>query len=120
MKVICEATKHFVSSFRNSLRGISVTLGEESAFRQECLLVVPHCVLWWFFNLSLWNGFLLTVFLVLVFIVELLNTAIENVVDLASPDYHELAKKAKDAASAAVFFSLALYAMAWGVIIVKG
>jgi diacylglycerol kinase (ATP) len=49
----------------------------------------------------------------LVLIVELLNSAIEAVVDLASPEYHVLAQRAKDLGSAAVFVSLALAIVLW-------
>ena len=48
-----------------------------------------------------------------VLVVELMNSAIESVVDLASPDYHLLAKRAKDIGSAAVFVSIALTVFLW-------
>jgi len=50
---------------------------------------------------------------VLVLVVELLNTAIEAVVDRVSPEWHELSKNAKDLGSAAVFLSLVLCAVVW-------
>ena len=56
----------------------------------------------------------------LVIIVELINTALEAVVDLASPEIHPLAKQAKDIASAAVFVSLMLFLLSWCAVIVKG
>jgi diacylglycerol kinase (ATP) len=49
----------------------------------------------------------------LVLITELLNSAIEAVVDLASPEFHKLAGQAKDMGSAAVFISLALTVILW-------
>jgi len=49
---------------------------------------------------------------------ELFNSAIEAVVDLVSPDFHELAGRAKDMGSAAVFAVLALVALSWGLILV--
>lgn len=48
-----------------------------------------------------------------VLIVELLNSAIESVVDIASPEYHNLAKRAKDLGSAAVLVSLVLAGLLW-------
>ena len=51
----------------------------------------------------------------LVLIVELLNSAIEAVVDMTSPEYHDLAKRAKDMASASVFISLLLAIAAWSI-----
>ena len=50
-------------------------------------------------------------------ITELLNSAIENVVDLASPDLHPLAKKAKDMGSAAQFVALTLMLLVWAMIL---
>ena len=49
----------------------------------------------------------------IVLIVELLNSAIESVVDLSSPEYHVLAQRAKDFGSAAVFVSLAMAMVLW-------
>ena len=52
--------------------------------------------------------------------VELLNTAIEAVVDLAAPEWSRLAKKAKDLGSAAVFCSLATFLLGWGAVLAGG
>ena len=49
-----------------------------------------------------------------ILVVELLNSAIESVVDLASPEYHLLAKRAKDLGSAAVFISIVIAVVLWG------
>ena len=51
-------------------------------------------------------------------VTELLNTAIEAIVDLASPGYHELAKRSKDLASAAVGLAIATNVFAWGAAVV--
>jgi len=59
-----------------------------------------------------WKG-LLFLATASVLVVELLNSAIEALVDLASPDYHLLAKRAKDIGSAAVFVSIALALLLW-------
>ena len=53
---------------------------------------------------------------VLVLIVELLNTAVEFVVDRVGTDHHELSGRAKDAGSAAVFMSIALAMLVWGLV----
>ena len=55
-----------------------------------------------------------TVFLVL--ITELLNTAVESAIDRVGTDYHDLSKRAKDLGSAAVFLSLVLCVLSWGLI----
>lgn len=89
----------------------------EAAFRQECLLAVILIPL--AFYLAPDRAFLAmmlgSVFLVLV--VELLNTAIEAVVDKTGTDIHPLAKKAKDAGSAAVFIALTVMALIWALAI---
>lgn len=117
MKVINDALKHVCSSTRNSARGLSATFRHEMAFRQEVLLTIPHFLILYMggFDLNVWLA--LSVLLALVFSFELLNTAIECVVDLVSPEYHELAGRAKDAASAAVGVCLLAYGLSWGLII---
>jgi diacylglycerol kinase (ATP) len=55
-------------------------------------------------------------FLFLVVIVELLNSAIEAVVDRIGPEHHQLSGQAKDMGSAAVFFALLLVALSWACI----
>ncbi len=52
-------------------------------------------------------------------IVELLNTAIEIVVDRISPDFHELSGRAKDIGSAAVALAMFVFLLVWGVILVE-
>ena len=70
-----------------------------------------------FLPLSLfWKG-LLFFATTSVLVVELLNSAIESVVDIASPEYHDLAKRAKDLGSAAVLVSIVLAIVLWGVAI---
>jgi diacylglycerol kinase (ATP) len=55
--------------------------------------------------------------LLLVLLVELLNTAIESVVDRIGLEYHDLSKRAKDLGSAAVFVSLVTVAVVWGLVL---
>ena len=70
-----------------------------------------------FLPLSLfWKG-LLFFATTSILVVELLNSAIESVVDIASPEYHELAKRAKDLGSAAVLVSIVLAVVLWGIAI---
>jgi diacylglycerol kinase (ATP) len=104
--------RHFWQATCHTCNGLRVAMGE-SAFRQELLgacLIVPAA---WLLPFPLWLALLLTLLWGGLLLVEILNTAIEAVVDLASPDYHPLAKKAKDLGSAAVGIALALNALAW-------
>ncbi|PLX82415.1 MAG: diacylglycerol kinase [Desulfuromonas sp.] len=97
-----------------SLSGLRHALTKESAFQQEFVLAVVLTAL----ALALPLPGLLKLLLILchlgVMIVELLNSGLEAIVDKASPEYHELAKQAKDMGSAAVLLSLAGAAATWG------
>lgn len=96
-----------------SLEGLRSTFSTEAAFRQELYLVTLASAGLLFLPLSSeWKG-LLFFATTAVLVVELLNSAIESVVDLASAEYHELAKRAKDIGSAAVFVSIALALLLW-------
>lgn len=96
-----------------SFAGLKAALVNEAAFRQElalCVILAP---------LGLWLGrdgverSLLVGSLMLVLIAELLNSAIETVVNRIGNEPHELSGRAKDIASAAVFLSLLLVALVW-------
>jgi diacylglycerol kinase (ATP) len=99
-----------------SVAGLRAAWRNEAAFRQECVAVVvliPIAV--WLGQTALQRALLLSS-CVLVLIVELLNTAIEFVVDRVGTDHHELSGRAKDVGSAAVFTSIALAMLVWGLI----
>ncbi len=95
-----------------SMAGLRAGWGE-TAFRQEALaamLLVP---------LAFWLGrtwletAILCASVVLVMVVELLNTAVETAIDRIGPEWHDLSKRAKDMGSAAVLLSLLLCAGIW-------
>jgi diacylglycerol kinase (ATP) len=96
-----------------SLQGIATAYRGERAFRQEAWLAA------FLLPLSLWVGrswievALLAGSVMLVLIVELLNSAIEAAIDRVSFELHDLSKRAKDLASAAVFLSLVLCGGIW-------
>lgn len=109
--------KHGVQRFTNALKysrqGLSAAWRGEAAFREEVialLLSIP---------LALWLGdtpleqVLLIGSVLLVLIVELLNSAVEAVVDRVGEERHELAGRAKDMGSAAVLLSICLSALIW-------
>ncbi|MDF0533642.1 diacylglycerol kinase [Shewanella yunxiaonensis] len=100
-----------------SMQGIKSAWIHEAAFRQEsilALLMLPFAI-WVEVPIMEKLWLILTVFLVL--IVELLNSAIEAVVDRIGDEYHPLSGQAKDIASAAVFLSLCLCGITWLVIL---
>jgi diacylglycerol kinase (ATP) len=105
------------AAFLYSLNGLRSAISNETAFRQEICIVVVVLVVLGFLPLSLfWKG-LLFFATTSVLVVELLNSAIESVVDIASPEYHDLAKRAKDLGSAAVLVSIVLAIVLWGIAI---
>lgn len=99
-------------AFGYSMAGLRAGWGE-TAFRQEA---IASAVL---LPLSLWLGTswvesgLLAGSVVLVMVVELLNTGIETAIDRVGPEWHQLSKRAKDMGSAAVLLSLLLCATIW-------
>ena len=108
-----------VRALRFSLKGLRAVWRHEAAFRQEVLvavLLVP---------LGLWLGTdgveraLLVGSWLLVMIVELLNSAIEAVVDRIGAQPHELSGRAKDAGSAAVLVAIALAVLVWVLVLTK-
>jgi len=105
-----------IHAFGYSMKGMSAALRHESAFRQEGLLFVV------LLPVALWLGqgvlqyILLIGSLLLVLIVELLNSAIEAVVDRIGDERHELAGRAKDMGSAAVFIALLNVGLIWALI----
>lgn len=96
-----------------SIQGLQAAWRHESAFRQECvigLILLP--VSFWIARTWVEVAVLMGVcFLVL--IVELLNSAIEAVVDRVGPEHHDLAGQAKDMGSAAVMLSLIMAGGTW-------
>ncbi len=99
-----------------SFAGLRAAWRDEAAFRQElalCLVLVPTAV--WLGQTAI-ERVLLIGSCLLVLIVELLNSAIEAVVDRVGPEHHRLSGQAKDLGSAAVFLSLLLVLITWGLI----
>lgn len=105
-----------IHAFGYSMKGIRAALKHESAFRQEAVLFLVLLPVTFAFGRDWLDYILLLGSLLLVLIVELLNSAVEAVVDRISDDYSELAGRAKDMGSAAVFISLANLFMVWGFI----
>lgn len=92
----------------NSLRGLGETWKNEAAFRQECWLAIPLVfVAFWFGDSGVEKAIML-MSVALVLVVEILNSAIESVVDRIGLERHELSGRAKDQGSAAVSLCLLL------------
>ena len=104
-------------AFFYSLEGFAAAVKHEHAFRQElilCVVLLPFAV---FMPMTAVERVLLIGSLLLVLVVELLNSSIEAVVDRVSLDNHDLSKRAKDLGSAAVFLTLCIAIFTWWLIL---
>lgn len=97
----------------HSWQGLQAAYIGESAFRQEVWLAVVLIPAAFWVADGAYHAALLIASVLLVMIVELLNSAIEATVDRISFDHHELSKRAKDIGSAAVLLALLLCAVLW-------
>ncbi len=99
-----------------SMSGLGAAWRHEAAFRQECLLAAVLVPAAFWLGQDAVQIALLVGTCVLVLIVELLNSAVESVVDRVGTDHHRLSGRAKDMGSAAVFISLILTVFVWTII----
>jgi diacylglycerol kinase (ATP) len=109
--------KRIINAFGFSFLGIKAAFKYESAFRQEiafCVLLIP--LAFWVGQTAVERALLVGV-LLLVLIVELVNSAIEAIVDRVGSEHHELSGRAKDIGSAAVLISLINSSAIWGFIV---
>ena len=104
-------------AFGWSMSGLKAAFMKEAAFRQELLACIILAPLALYLGTTGLEKALLLGSLILVLIVELLNSAVEAAVDRISKDQHELAGQAKDMGSAAVFLSLLNVVIVWGLIL---
>lgn len=99
------AFKHIANACIYSFSGIKATYNSEIAFRQD----IAICCVLLLFTMLLPVTFIIKILMIMslfiILIAELINTAIETVIDRISNDIHPLSKKAKDIGSAIVFFS---------------
>lgn len=100
-----------------SIQGLKLAWQSEAAFRQELILVAFMLPVAFLLDVTVVERILLIMTLMIVLIVELLNSAIEAVVDRIGHEIHPLSGQAKDIASAAVFIALALCGITWLLII---
>ena len=105
------------NAFGYSLAGFRAAYKHEDAFRQEVLLTVIMVPLALWLPASHIGKALMIASVLLVIVVELLNSAIEATVDRISLENHRLAKRAKDIGSAAVLVSLVNVLVVWGLVL---
>jgi diacylglycerol kinase (ATP) len=105
--------KRIMLAARYSWQGFRVAYRKEEAFRQETWLALFAIPLGLYLGQTGIERGMLVGSIILILIVELLNTGIENVVDRVGMDPHKLSGRAKDMGSAAVFLSIVLAALIW-------
>ncbi|MCK4708024.1 MAG: diacylglycerol kinase [Gammaproteobacteria bacterium] len=111
--------KRLILATGYSWKGLKAGWKNEEAFRQETVLAVVLIPLAIFLDVSQIQTILMIGSVLLLLIVEILNSAIEAVVDLVTKEKHELAGRAKDMGSAAVMLALINLAIVWLVIILS-
>lgn len=100
-----------------SIQGLKSAYKSEAAIRQETWLMIVLIPLGFYLGQTNIERVLLVGVTVLVFIVELLNSAVEAAVDHTSIDHHALAARAKDIGSAAVLIAILLFMFVWGLVL---
>lgn len=104
-------------ALKHSYDGLRVTWHTESAFRQEGVLAIVLIPVALFVSVTAVERVMLIGSVLLVLLVELLNSAIEAVVDRISLDRHELSRRAKDCGSAAVLIALVICVSTWATVL---
>lgn len=110
--------KRFINAIFFSYAGFKATWKHEEAFRQEVIVFLVAVPLAFWLGKNNIEQILLIASVVLVMVVELLNTAVETVVDRVGVEYHKLAERAKDIGSAAVMLSILLSITTWLLILI--
>ncbi len=109
--------RRIIKATKYSLQGFKAAIKHEAAIRQELallLVLTPVCLVLDVTNIE---KILMIGSLFIVLLTELLNSAVEAVVDRVGTEFHELSGRAKDIGSAAVFVALANAALVWGIIL---
>lgn len=105
--------QRIINATKYSLKGFKSAIINEAAFRQELISLILAYIIVMLIDFSIYERILLVGSIGFVMIVELINSAIECVVDRIGSERHELSGRAKDYGSAAVFLSLLLTLILW-------
>jgi diacylglycerol kinase (ATP) len=111
--------KRFFNAFKYSLAGLQAAFHNEDAFRLELVSACVLVPLAFYLEADMLSRALMIFCVLLLLIVELINSAIEAAVDRISLDDHLLAKRAKDIGSAAVFITTLNLVVIWGLLLFK-
>lgn len=108
---------HFFKNTSYALKGLVDVYKHETSFKIELILGIILLPAIFYFDLSTTQKLLMFTSMMGVVIAEVINSAIERVVDLVTLDHHHMAGRAKDVGSTIVFLSIALFVVVWGVIL---
>ncbi|WP_392566135.1 diacylglycerol kinase [Utexia brackfieldae] len=102
-----------INATKYSYLGLKAAFKHEAAFRQEIVALIASCIIVMLIDFTIYERIILVGSVGFVMIIELINSAIEAVVDRISEEQHELSGRAKDLGSAAVFLSILLVITLW-------
>ena len=111
--------RRLLNALGYSAHGLATAIRHEAAFRQEALVAAVLIPLALLLDVGGIGKALMIASVVLVLVVELLNSAIEAAIDRISLERHSLSKRAKDLGSAAVFLSLVNVAVVWALVLAE-
>ena len=120
MKSPYKGLSRILHAFKYSWDGLVATFKSESAFRQDLLLCSVAFILQFFLDVPFISRVLMIFSLVFIIIAELINTAIETIIDRISPDKNKLSKQAKDIGSAIVMITIISVIILWIILIYHG
>lgn len=109
--------RRVINATQNSLHGLRQAWGTEAPFRYELYVLIVALPTAWFLGGGAVERALMIGSVSMVVVVELINSAIETVVDRIGPEHHPLSGRAKDLGSAAVFCSIVIALMVWLIVL---
>lgn len=116
-KISKAITRRILNAFKYSFDGFTSAYKTEPAFRQDLVIFFIGIILTFYFDVTKIERMALISALFFIFIMELVNTAIEVIVDRISKEKHPLSKKAKDIGSLLVLLSFISSIIIWAVIL---
>ncbi len=114
-----QGLNRLIKATQYSWQGLKAAYAYEEAFRQEIFLAIVTIPLGFYLGNNGIEKALLVGSILLILIVELLNTGIEAITDRVGTDHHELSGRAKDIGSAAVLLSLINAAVVWALVLLN-
>ncbi len=106
-----------IHAAKNSWHGLIFAYQEKSAFRQELVLLLVLSPIAILLPVGLFEKALMICSLIMVLVIELLNSSVEAAIDRISFEHHDLSKRAKDFGSAAVMLALLIAFVIWAAVL---